>query len=76
MHRLGEREISKKTLLEVIETINATVLTKFRRGMREVRQVTSCDVTSDLMAQRSVHLIGEDRNLSFDRMGESYYAVE
>ena len=76
MHRLDGKEISKQTLLEVIETANAAVLARFRRGMREVRQVDSIEVSPDMLSARNVRLHCEDRRLSIARMGEAYYAVD
>ena len=62
--------------MEVIETANAAVLTKFRRGMREVKQVNSIDVTKDMLSKRAVRLTCEDRRLSIGRMGESFYSID
>ena len=74
--RLGDKMVTKDTLLEVIAACNESVIKKFSKGMKEVHEIKSKIVPQTELDYRAIHLTCEDRRLSMRRMGEPFLAVD
>ena len=73
-----EVNITKDTLLEVIDQCNAEVVKKFRKGkgMQEVREFTSATPTQEQLDSLNVHLFCEDMRLSMATGGHPFWAID
>ena len=74
--RLGDKMVTKETLLEVIAACNESVFKKFSKGMKEVHEIKSKIVHPMELQERAVHLTCESRHLSMRRMGDPFLAVD
>ena len=76
MTRLDDRPVSKQTLHEVIGECNQSVIRKFSKGMKEVREVKGTIVSKDELDWHAVRLTCEDSRLSLQRMGEPFLILD